>query len=74
VTPEPAGGSDDAVEREHAGLLALEEVPERLVDIISYELFDTARAHFGNRAIPWIAETLRATADLIEKLGPPTDA
>jgi hypothetical protein len=65
------GAPDDALDDELADLLASHDLAGRLVDVIEFEIFEPARTMFGDRAVPWIASTLRATADLLERL--PTD-
>ena len=72
MTSEPAGGPDDArLDDELDQLLTEHDIAGRLVDILSFELFDPARTLMGDGAIPWIANTLRTTAALIERLPRP---
>jgi hypothetical protein len=62
--PDDAAGLDDELE----DLLDAHDVASRLVDILSFEVFDPARNLFGDRAAPWIASVLRTTASMIEHL------
>jgi GMP synthase PP-ATPase subunit len=60
-----------ALDAELAELLSAHDLAGRLVDILDFELLTPARTLFGDRAVPWIASTLRTTADLLERLDPP---
>jgi hypothetical protein len=67
TSPDDAAGLDEELDE----LLSAHDLAGRLVDVIEFELFDPARVLFGDRAVPWIASTLRATAAMLERL--PTD-
>jgi hypothetical protein len=62
---------DDTLDDELDQLLTEHDVAGRLVDILSFEVFEPARTLMGDGAIPWIASTLRTTAAMIERLHRP---
>ena len=41
----------------------------RLAEVLGRELLAPAQELFGDRAVPWIAHTLRTTAELLERMG-----
>lgn len=49
--------------------LAGQALMDRFVAALKDELMDPARELFGDRAVPWIASTLRTTAELLERMG-----
>jgi hypothetical protein len=61
---------NEDLDRELEDLLASQALAARLVDLLHVELFTPARELFGDRATPWIASTLRTTADVLERLDP----
>jgi hypothetical protein len=63
---------DDDLEQELDELLASHDLAGRLVDILEFELLTPARTLLGDRAVPWITSTLRATAAMLERVSPPT--
>ena len=65
--------ADDAVglDDELDALLTEHDVAGRLVDILSFEVFEPARTLMGDRAPAWIASTLRTTAAMLERLPRP---
>jgi hypothetical protein len=58
----------DDLDAELENLLASQALATRLVDLLHVELFAPARELFGDRATPWIASTLRTTAEVLERL------
>jgi GMP synthase PP-ATPase subunit len=66
-----ASPDDAGLEQELDELLSAHDLAGRLVDVIEFEVMEPARTLFGDRAVPWIASTLRATAAMLERL--PTD-
>jgi hypothetical protein len=65
---DPPGLADDlAAEVEE--LLAGHALAARLADVLAAEVLTPARELFGDRAVPWIAGTLRTTAEVLERMG-----
>jgi len=58
----------DDVERELQDLLTSHDLATRLASVLHAEVMQPARELFGDRAAPWIASTLRTTADVLERL------
>jgi hypothetical protein len=58
----------DDLDGELAQLLRGQEVARLLSDVIYREVMAPAHELFGDRATPWIASTLRTTADVLERL------
>jgi hypothetical protein len=60
----------DDLDREIEQLLRSDVLVRNLVNALNDTVFTEARRLFGDRAAPWIASTLRTTADVLERLDP----
>ena len=58
----------DNLDAELEDLLRAQALTDRVVAVVCDELMTPARELFGDRAVPWIASTLRTTADVLERL------
>jgi hypothetical protein len=63
-------GLPDDLDREAEEFFRGTELSQRLVDTVFRELMTPARELFGDGIVPWIASTLRMTADVLERLDP----
>jgi hypothetical protein len=63
--------SNDDLDQELRDLVTAQELVARLVAALHAEVFDPAQALFGDRASAWIADTLRVTANVVERLDLP---
>jgi hypothetical protein len=61
----------DDLDAELKDLLAGQALAARLVEVLDAEVFGPARKLFGDRAAPWIASTLRTTANMLERVSHP---
>ena len=55
-------------DQEAAELLASADFARHFADVVHREVMEPAKLLFGDRATPWIASTLRMTADVLERL------
>jgi hypothetical protein len=58
------------LDRELADLLRAQALTDRVVAVVCDELMTPARELFGDRAVSWIASTLRMTAEVLDRLDP----
>jgi hypothetical protein len=61
--------------REAEEFLRGQALVDRFVELLREELMRPAKELFGQeRAVPWLAHTLRTTAELLERIRPPSPA
>lgn len=58
----------DDLDREVVELLESADFAKHFADIVYRELMEPAKLLFGDRAVPFVASTLRTTADVLERL------